>query len=132
MKRALLSKHIRQLVLLGALFAVPMAFAFADENISVTISNPIAAGSLYCFLYDILNIVLTIAVIVAAFFIIYAGFLLVTAGGDESKLKDGKHALLGALIGTALILGTWVIEKAIVATVDAIRGGTPTQLPNCS
>ena len=52
---------------------------------------------------------------------VYAGFLFVTARGNETQLGTAKKAFLGAVIGTAIIMGVWVIAKAIVGTVNAIR-----------
>jgi hypothetical protein len=84
--------------------------------------NPLKAKSLFCFVYDILDVVLTIGLILAAMAIIYSGFLFVQGGsGDESKIKSAKTAFYGAVIGTAVLLGAWVIVRAIVGTINELR-----------
>ena len=34
---------------------------------------------------------------------VYAGFLIVTAGGDEEKVKKGKHILIQVAIGIIVV-----------------------------
>lgn len=75
------------------------------------------------FLQRLLEIVQLIAIPIVVFFIIYAGFLFVTARGDTGQLSQARGALLAAVIGTAIILGAWVIATAIKGTVDNIREG---------
>jgi len=67
------------------------------------------------------KIILPIGASVAALFIIYAGFLYVKAQGDTTKLKEARAALTNALIGTAIILGAWVIAELISGTITALK-----------
>ena len=53
------------------------------------------------------------------FFIIYAGFLFVTAQGKDEALKSARKALVNALIGAAIVFGAFVILEVIEATVNA-------------
>ena len=59
--------------------------------------------------------------VVAVFFIVYSGFLFVTARGSEDKLKTAKRALLYSVIGTAILLGAWVIAEVIASTINQLR-----------
>lgn len=63
------------------------------------------------------NIVFPIGSVVAVLYIIYAGFKFVTAQGKPEKLDDAKKTLMYALIGTAILLGAWVITEIIQATI---------------
>ena len=111
-----------------ALFALVLIilpiFVFGDVDIATKLENPLSATSLFCFLKDILDVFLTIGVIIAVLFMVYAGFMYVTARGDTAKLSAAHKAFLGAVIGTAIIMGVWVIANAIVGTINAIRPGT--------
>ncbi|MFA6273178.1 MAG: hypothetical protein WC673_01655 [Candidatus Paceibacterota bacterium] len=110
------------LLFLFAIVLMPVfSFAVDDVTISATIDNPLSAGSLFCFLKDILDVFLTVGIIIAVLFMVYAGFLFVTARGAEAQLTTAKKAFLGAVIGTAIIMGVWVIAQAIVGTINAIR-----------
>ena len=95
-----------------------------EATISATIDNPLSADTLFCFLKDVLDVFLTVGIIIAVLFMVYAGFLFVTARGNETQLGTAKKAFLGAVIGTAIIMGVWVIAQAIVGTVNAIRPDT--------
>lgn len=94
----------------------------------ITIGNPFkcTAGSnctLVGLLEAIINkILLPIGGLVAAVMIIYAGFLYVTAGGNETQIKKAHDALLSAVIGAAILLGAWVISNAIAATIRQLGG----------
>src|SRR3990167_9527820 len=106
-------------------FLLPIiVLAQGGSNITTKIDNPLSADSLFCFLKDVLDVFLTVGIIIAVLFMVYAGFLFVTAQGNTAQLTTAKKAFLGAVIGTAIIMGVWVIAKAIVGTVNAIRPGT--------
>ncbi|KKU70466.1 MAG: hypothetical protein UX94_C0005G0028 [Parcubacteria group bacterium GW2011_GWA2_47_21] len=84
--------------------------------------NPLCSTSIYCFLKGFINILLKIGIIVAAVFIIYSGFLFVTAGGDTAALKNARTAFVGAVIGTAVLLGSWLIATVLNETVGQVTG----------
>lgn len=83
--------------------------------------NKANTDSLYGFVYFVLEkIVLPIGAVVVVFFVIYAGYLFVTAGGSEDKLDKAKHTLLAVVIGAAILLGSWTIATAIKGTLCEI------------
>lgn len=84
--------------------------------------NPIQYDNIPDVIRQLITIVFVIGIPLVALAIIYAGFLLVTAGGNQEKIKKGKQALLAAVIGGAILLGAWVIAEAIQGTVNQIRG----------
>lgn len=97
-----------------------------DKNTGVTINtgikNPLgkSISDIPTFIQTILGFVLLIGVPIIVLAIIYAGFLFVTAQGNSEKLTMAKTTLLYTLIGAALLLGSFVIAKAIKGTVDQI------------
>ncbi|MBI4120989.1 MAG: hypothetical protein HY457_01915 [Parcubacteria group bacterium] len=98
---------------------LPTYFAEAQTR---RLENPLRSdiSTLPQLVEAILEIVVLIGTPVAALFIIYSGFLFVTARGDETRLKTAKKAFYGAVIGTALLLGAWVLAQAIGATIQEI------------
>jgi hypothetical protein len=68
------------------------------------------------------NLVIPIAVPGVILAIIYTGFLFVTARGNSKKIEEAQKAALYTAIGSAIILGAWVIASAISGTINAIRG----------
>jgi hypothetical protein len=69
----------------------------------------------------ILNLVWKIGVWILAGFIIYTGFLFVSARGNPAKIKEAGEALKYTLIGGLILLGAWVIAEAIIGTVEALK-----------
>lgn len=93
----------------------------------VTIKNPIEADNIQQLFQAIIDIVLVFAIPIIVFFIIYAGFLYVTARGNEATIQKAHMALLYALIGGLLILGARVLIEVVQGTVDCVQGS-----PECN
>jgi len=114
----ILLKYRLLLILIGY-SAVPLYFANAFEKIN----NPLGTSGpqdIPSFIQTILNSVLVVGVPIVTLAIIYTGFLFVTAQGNSEALTKAKKTLLYTLIGAALLLGSFVISKAIKGTVDEI------------
>ncbi len=90
-------------------------------NNSVGLQNPLRSGGSIPELFQVLlDIVMVFAVPLIVFFIIYAGFMYVTARGSSDKVQKAHMALLYALIGGVLILGARVLIDVVGGTVDSI------------
>ena len=72
-------------------------------------------------LLAIVEIILIFAVPVIIFFIIYGGFLFVTARGDTSQLEKARTTLTWAVVGGVVVLGAKALVDVIQATVDSFR-----------
>jgi len=102
-------------------FLLTTTFVFAQGGNPGRFENPIAFDTLSDFLVAVLNVIVTIALPIIVLAIIYTGFLFVSAGGNEEKLKKAKQAIVWTLIGAMIILGAFVLSKAISGTVDEIK-----------
>ena len=71
------------------------------------------------------NIVLPIGAVIAVLFLVYAGFLFVTARGNETQLEHAKATLLWTIIGIAILFGSTVIANGIQNTICQIAGNIP-------
>lgn len=114
-------KLIRTLpVLLLSLFVFPALIAGAQ---AVPISNPLPGiATFYDFIRQVLSIIVRVGLPVAAVFLVWSGFLFLKSQGNEEELKRAKHAFVWAVVGTAVLLGAWVLAEAICGTVQDIRG----------
>ncbi len=97
--------------------------AQGSSGSGVTIPNPIKVDSISGLLKLILDVLLIFAVPIVVFFIIYAGFLYVTARGKPDTITQAHRALLYAIIGGLLILGANVLIDVLQGTVNEIKGG---------
>ena len=68
----------------------------------------------------LLQIAMTIAIPLVTIFILYAGFLFVTAAGREQQVTKAKNIFSWSLIGAALIIGAWVLAVAIVEFFETL------------
>jgi type II secretory pathway component PulF len=64
------------------------------------------------------NWIFVILLALAAIFLIWAGFMYVTAAGNEDTLRKARMMLVNALIGVAIALGA----KGLVAVIGNILG----------
>ena len=87
---------------------------------SAQITNPINAPDLSTLLNDIIDIIILLATPVIVVFVIYAGFLFVTAGGNEAKITSAKKILFWSLVGALILLGARVIATTVQGTVNSL------------
>lgn len=87
----------------------------------VCLDNPLKAENITQLFQTIIDIAIIFAIPLVVFFIIYAGFLYVTARGNEGTIERAHKALLYALIGGLLILGANVLIQVVEGTVECVR-----------
>jgi uncharacterized membrane protein len=59
------------------------------------------------------NFLVAIAVLATIFFIIYAGILWTTSGGDKQKVEQARQTLVFAIIGIIIVMLSFVIIRII-------------------
>ena len=79
----------------------PTNSGFADKNI-------------YELSTTIINAALSFIGIIALAYIIYGGYLWMTAGGNEEKVEKSKEILIAASIGMAIVLAALAIVNFVV------------------
>lgn len=82
--------------------------------------NLINAPDIQTFLLKVIDILLVFALPIIILFIMYAGYLYVTAKGNASKIEEAHSALLWAVIGGVIVLGARVIFTVINGTVRSL------------
>jgi hypothetical protein len=82
--------------------------------------NPLIYDNIQELLPALLDIVAQIGLVICTFFIIYAGFQYVTAGGDTGKIQKAHGVLLWSVVGTAVLLGAKVLASILSNTVTQI------------
>jgi hypothetical protein len=96
-----------------------------SQPINFKLENPFGtkAKTITELFKNIINdILLPIGGVVAVLAFIWSGFLYVMAQGDEKKIQNANRALLYTAIGTAVLLGSWVIFQVIGNTLCALQG----------
>ncbi len=109
------------------------SIADADSELQTgvqIISQPIglATTDIRIVVARIIRVALGLLGIVALGLMIYAGFLWMTAGGNENQIEEAKKTLINTAIGLAIILSAYaivsfVISKLVDATLNNGFGG---------
>jgi len=106
----------------GADPGVPGQPAATQSNQNIIIANPFQQNSIVGLINTLLDqILIPIGGVIAVLMIMYAGFLFVTARGNEKKITDAKQAILYACIGAAILLGARIISGAITGTINQLK-----------
>lgn len=95
-----------------------VALAVSDSG---EILNPIAAKTFPCLIKTISLAAIQVAIPIAVITIIIVGLRFVFAGlsGNSSKVAEARKLLLNVVIGTAIIVGSFVIASAAVTLFGA-------------
>ncbi len=117
-------KTIFKIFCLALVLTLTWSVVIADSGGTLppqSLQNPLKYNNVSELIEAISNIVVQIGVPVVAVMIIYSGFLFVSARGNEDKLTKAKQAFLWTIIGAAIVLGAFVISRAIRATIDQLQ-----------
>ncbi len=100
---------------------MPSLSLAAGSGSAPAIKNPLNNnGDLFQYINSIIDAALKLGAIVAVIAVIIAGFMFVTAQGDEKKLETAKKILLYAAIGMVILLGARAIAAVIINTVTNV------------
>ena len=84
------------------------------------LNPPTRARNLADFIKEIANIAMQIGGIVAVIFIIWSGFLFVTARGNEEQIKKARATFFWTIIGAFILLGAYAVALAVVSFVTSL------------
>ena len=89
-------------------------FNLVQKAFAITIDNPLKAETIGELITTISDFAVTIGLPIAIIFIVYSGFLFVSARGNEKKLETAKEGFRWSIIGAAIIVGAKFLAEAIV------------------
>jgi hypothetical protein len=81
--------------------------------------NPLQSGSIQELLLKIIDVLLIFAQPLIILYIMYAGYLFVTAQGNGEQVTKARGALMYAIIGGVLVLGARLILGVVQGTIAA-------------
>jgi len=126
-----MSKKSKVIIFLISLFALSLMvnFVFAEGfEDPFGVENVNSAVNLETFdlregIIRVINIGLSFLALIVLILIIYAGFLWMTSGGEEDKVRQAKSILKNALIGLVIILASWGITIFLLDKIMNVIGG---------
>lgn len=108
---------------LASLMVVENSFAAAD---GCSLFGCTKAGNLnnggtdpYAAITGTIIKLLSLVTIVAVAYALYAGFQIMTAGGDEEKVKTGRKTIINVLIGIVVM---WLAYAIVTFVLNALAG----------
>lgn len=72
---------------------------------------------------NVINVLLTFLGIIAVVLFIWAGFLMMTSGGNDEAVEKGKKTMIWAAIGIIVILFAYVIVNFVIGVGQGNVGG---------
>lgn len=97
----------------------PQAVVF-DPNFNVERNTGLGNATPGDVAAGVINWVLGLLVLIAVSLVVYAGFLWMTARGNEETVTKAKGILAGALIGVFLILASYGVTQYVFANLVEI------------
>ena len=90
--------------------------AYGQQRIGTSL--PVIIGNLVKVFIGALGIIFLLLTV-------YAGYLYLTAQGDEDKVKHAKETLQRGVIGLLIIMAAYAISSFVLSTLLASTAGTP-------
>lgn len=96
----------QKIIFLSFIFIIGLTLiALGATSTSLVIPNPLGETSdIYSLIDLITKFLIGLAIVITPIIIVYAGFVYITAAGNEEKIKTAQKVLIWALIGFALVL----------------------------
>src|SRR3989338_8153365 len=111
-------RFIKIIVVCCLLFIVGLAspaLAQVDTGISYAAETGLTSTDVRVTVANFIRVFLGLLGMVAVGLIIYAGFLWMTAGGNEEKVTKAKQLIVNAVIGLAIILSAFAIVSFVIS-----------------
>jgi len=99
------------------------AFAQTTDLAAVGATSGLGANDLVSIIGGIIKVVLGVLGIIFLVIIIYAGFLWMTAGGDDKRVGRAKQMLINATVGLVIMLMSYAIASFIINALITATGG---------
>lgn len=77
----------------------------------------LSSGNLTSSIASIIRTALGFLGIVTVVIILYGGFLLMTAGGSEERIKDGKKFIIRGIIGLVIVVAAFSIAQFVIGSI---------------
>jgi heme/copper-type cytochrome/quinol oxidase subunit 2 len=72
---------------------------------------------------NIINVALGFLGILLLVYLIYAGFLWMTAGGAEDKVKEAKKIIINCIIGMIIVVAAYAISSFVLTSLIQVTTG---------
>jgi len=109
---------MKKTIIFALLFSLLSSVFLIGQCFAVKIDNPINYDTIAELVEAIINYVWLLGIVAAPLVIIIGGFMLLTSGGNPTKLEQAKKVMLYGVIGFAIILTV----KGLIALIKGVLG----------
>jgi hypothetical protein len=85
---------------------------------AISLPNPLSCQDFGCILTQIISKLVQLAIPIVVIMVLIGGFQIMTAGGNEEKIKQGRSTIWWAVIGYAIIL----LADGLVLIIKSVLG----------
>ena len=85
---------------------------------TISFPNPLSCENLGCIVEKIISELVKLAIPIVVIMVLIGGFQIMTAGGNEEKVKQGRSTIWWAVIGYVVIL----LANGLVLVIKSILG----------
>ena len=115
-------KYSKYLIVFIALLILPLV-VFATADFGLDTANPgLGDNNIKDIATSIINIALGFLGVITVGFILYGGFVWLTAGGSSEKVDKAKKIIIRAVIGLVIILSSYAIASFIITNIGDATG----------
>lgn len=105
----------------GRVLGIPPWYRGLTEGADCTIKSPDPndlGAFIWAIVLNVIEMALVITAYIAAFFILYGGFLFMTGGSAPGQIEKARKSILNAVIGLAIALGAIAITNLIFTVIN--------------
>lgn len=92
------------------------------EEVGVAIGTDATSNDLPTLIGNIISALLSVLGIIFVVLVVYAGFLYLTAGGEDTKVKKAKTLLTQSIIGLVIIVAAYAISAFVIDALVEVAG----------
>lgn len=106
---------------------VPLGVGGATEALDTVETGMAGSGvtesSLPELVGGIINVALGLLGIILVIYIVYGGFIYMTAGGDKEKITTAKKVMTNAIVGIIIVVAAYAISSYVISALVTAAGG---------
>jgi len=122
--KKLMNKKLFAIVMIVAFMAAPvLSMATADLGLEDAQALGLGDAGVKDIVNNIITIILGFLGLIAVILILIGGFMWMTAGGNDDRVKKGRQFIINGVIGLIIILAAYAIAAFVI---DSIQGATTT------
>lgn len=125
--RTQLLYRIKYLIIPALLFLAALPAGAACDP-AKELCNPLQANTFAELVKSLANALVVVAIPFVVIFLIWSGFLFVSARGNEKQLETAKKTFYWTILGAAVVVGAYALASAVVHFACSL-GGSGTNCP---